>query len=132
VATLTIAGAFVAALDLSVADHVGMLEVVQPYVDTAISKTVNIPADYPFEEFADLYLVAWKAGLKGLSTYRPNSVLGAVLSVPAAPEAQADESKDEVDPDRRMVIRDIPNLFSEACAGLDAPRSREGTRRGPT
>ncbi len=100
--------AFVSALELSVADHVGMLEVVQPYVDTAISKTVNIPADYPFEEFADLYLVAWKAGLKGLSTYRPNSVLGAVLSVPAAPEAQADESKDEVDPDRRMVIRDIP------------------------
>ncbi len=100
--------AFVSALEMSVADHVGMLEVVQPYVDTAISKTVNIPADYPFEDFADLYLVAWKAGLKGLSTYRPNAVLGAVLSVPAAPEAKAEESRDEVDADRRMVIRDIP------------------------
>lgn len=99
---------FVSALEMSVADHVGMLEVVQPYVDTAISKTVNIPADYPFEGFADLYTVAWKAGLKGLSTYRPNAVLGAVLSVPAAPEAKEEESRDEVDADRRMVIRDIP------------------------
>ena len=100
--------AFVSALEMSVADHVGMLQVVQPYVDTAISKTVNIPADYPFEGFADLYLVAWKAGLKGLSTYRPNSVLGAVLSVPVAPEAKAEEAREEMDADRRMVIRDIP------------------------
>lgn len=99
---------FVHALEMSVADHVGMLKVVQPYVDTSISKTVNIPADYPFDDFADLYLVAWKAGLKGLSTYRPNSVLGAVLSVPAAPEAKAEEVKEEADADRRMVIRDIP------------------------
>jgi ribonucleoside-diphosphate reductase alpha chain len=99
---------FVSALEISVADHVRMLEVVQPYVDTSISKTVNIPADYPFADFADLYMVAWKAGLKGLSTYRPNSVLGAVLSVPAAPEAKAKEVKEEVDADRRMVIRDIP------------------------
>lgn len=100
--------AFVSALEMSVADHVGMLKVVQPYVDTAISKTVNIPADYPFEGFADLYMVAWKAGLKGLSTYRPNAVLGAVLSVPAAPEAKEEENRDEVEADRRMVIRDIP------------------------
>lgn len=99
---------FVSALEMSVADHVGMLKVVQPYVDTSISKTVNIPADYPFEGFADLYLVAWKAGLKGLSTYRPNAVLGAVLSVPAAPEAKAEEVREEVEADRRMVIRDIP------------------------
>lgn len=84
--------AFVSALEMSVADHVGMLEVVQPYIDTSISKTVNIPEDYPFADFADLYMVAWKAGLKGLSTYRPNSVLGAVLSTtpstPATPEPQ--------------------------------------------
>lgn len=100
--------AFVSALEMSVADHVGMLEVVQPYVDTAISKTVNIPADYPFEDFADLYLVAWNAGLKGLSTYRPNAVLGAVLSVPAAPEAKEEENREDLDADRRMVIRDIP------------------------
>lgn len=56
-----------------------MMEAVQPFVDTSISKTVNVPADYPYEDFKDLYHQAWRAGLKGLATYRPNSILGAVL-----------------------------------------------------
>lgn len=77
---------FVTALQMSALDHMRMLEAVQPYIDTSISKTVNVPEDYPYEAFRNLYLEAWKAGLKGLATYRPNSVLGAVLSVtPAAP-----------------------------------------------
>ena len=58
-----------------------MSAAVQPFVDTAISKTVNVPADYPFEAFESLYMEAWKHGLKGITTYRPNSVLGAVLEV---------------------------------------------------
>lgn len=60
-----------------------MVAAVAPYVDTAISKTVNVPADYPYADFQDLYLRAWKSGLKGLATYRPNAVLGSVLSVQA-------------------------------------------------
>jgi ribonucleoside-diphosphate reductase alpha chain len=58
-----------------------MMEAVQPFIDTAISKTVNVSADYPYDDFKGLYLEGWKAGLKGLATYRPNSVLGSVLSV---------------------------------------------------
>jgi ribonucleoside-diphosphate reductase alpha chain len=38
-----------------------------------ISKTVNVPEDYPYADFEDLYLSAWKSGLKGLATYRPNA-----------------------------------------------------------
>ncbi|WP_423192116.1 adenosylcobalamin-dependent ribonucleoside-diphosphate reductase [Cupriavidus sp. H18C2] len=87
---------FVTALQMSALDHMRMLEAVQPYIDTSISKTVNVPEDYPYEAFRNLYLEAWKAGLKGLATYRPNQVLGAVLSVtpaetPAAPAAQNDD-----------------------------------------
>src|SRR5690606_33066164 len=68
-----------------------MVAAVAPFIDTAISKTVNVPEDYPYADFQGLYLTAWKSGLKGLATYRPNSVLGAVLSVdaPAAPAAAA-------------------------------------------
>lgn len=99
---------FVSALEMSVDDHVAMLKAVQPYIDTSISKTVNIPADYPFDGFSDLYMKAWEAGLKGLSTYRPNAVLGSVLSVPATPEAKPEESKEEADLDRRMVIKGVP------------------------
>ena len=73
---------FVSALDIGALDHMRMSAAVQPYVDTAISKTVNIAADYPFAEFRDLYLEAWRSGLKGLTTYRPNAVVGSVLEVP--------------------------------------------------
>ena len=73
--------AFVTALEMSAQAHAEMVAAVAPFIDTAISKTVNVPADYPFEDFKDLYLQAWEAGLKGLATYRPNAVLGSVLSV---------------------------------------------------
>ncbi|MGE0387960.1 MAG: adenosylcobalamin-dependent ribonucleoside-diphosphate reductase [Gammaproteobacteria bacterium] len=100
--------AFVTALELPAAAHVAMLEAVQPYVDSAISKTVNIPADYPFEDFAGLYLQAWRAGLKGLSTFRPNAITGAVLST-QAPQAQVQPRDfDETDPDRRLRLERVP------------------------
>jgi len=73
--------AFVTALEMSAADHMAMMTAVQPYIDTSISKTVNVPVDYPYADFQGLYFSAWKAGLKGLATYRPNAVLGSVLSV---------------------------------------------------
>jgi ribonucleoside-diphosphate reductase alpha chain len=80
---------FVSALQLGASEHVAMMRTVQPYIDTAISKTVNIPADYPFEDFKHLYMECWEAGLKGCATYRPNDTLGAVLAVEPASAAGA-------------------------------------------
>ena len=73
--------AMVTALELSTDAHMNMLAVVQPYIDSSISKTVNVPEDYPFDDFKHIYLKAYKANLKGLATYRPNNILGSVLSV---------------------------------------------------
>ncbi len=99
--------AFVTALDISAIDHMKMVAAVAPYIDTSISKTVNVPGDYPFDEFQHLYTEAWKAGLKGLATYRPNSVLGSVLSVtPAASEEQPQDLM--FDQDRRIVLEATP------------------------
>ncbi|WP_013122248.1 adenosylcobalamin-dependent ribonucleoside-diphosphate reductase [Thiomonas sp.] len=98
--------AFVTALEMSAADHMKMLQVVQPFIDTSISKTVNVPADYPYDDFKDLYLQAWKAGLKGLATYRPNAVLGAVLQATptaAAPAAASAQTADDIDPLTRRI-----------------------------
>ena len=58
----------------------------QEHVDNAIAKTVNVPADIPFAEFAAIYRKAFALGLKGCTVYRPNAVTGAVLS--AAPTAE--------------------------------------------
>jgi ribonucleoside-diphosphate reductase alpha chain len=101
--------AFVTALELSALDHMRMSAAVQPYIDTAISKTVNVPEDYPFEAFEDLYLQAWQAGLKGITTYRPNTVIGSVLETvqqPAAAPAREDLELPEAD--RRLVLERTP------------------------
>lgn len=71
----------ITALELTTQEHMAMLGAVQPYNDTSISKTVNVPEDYPFEDFKTIYDKAHAMKLKGISTYRPNSILGSVLSV---------------------------------------------------
>ncbi len=97
---------FVTALEISAQAHERMVAAVAPFIDTSISKTVNVPEDYPYEEFQDLYSAAWKSGLKGLATYRPNKVLGAVLSVEKAAEKPQDFRDD--DRNRRIRIRSVP------------------------
>jgi len=105
--------AFVTALEISALAHMKMVAAVAPFIDTSISKTVNVPADYPYEDFQHLYTEAWKAGLKGLATYRPNSVLGSVLSVTPEPKktaASEEQPQDFVfDQDRRIVLETAPN-----------------------
>jgi len=103
--------AFVTALEMSAQDHIAMMAAVQPYIDTAISKTVNVPVDCRFEDFAQLYMQAWAAHLKGLATYRPNSILGSVLQVtPLATEDNTtqganSEAQAELDPYRCVIDR---------------------------
>lgn len=104
---------FVTALSISATDHLKMVATVAPYIDTSISKTVNVPADYPYEEFKKLYYEAWKSGCKGLATFRPNPVTGSVLSVesssPESPTKQDEKADfDESDPDRRIRLGTLP------------------------
>lgn len=100
---------FVTALEISAQAHKDMVAAVAPYVDTSISKTVNVPEDYPYTDFEDLYLTAWKAGLKGLATYRPNSILGSVLSVePSTSEKKQPHDVVMSDANRRLSIHSLP------------------------
>ena len=66
--------------DLAPQDHVAMQAMAQNWVDGGISKTVNCPQDIPFEEFKQVYQMAYDAGCKGCTTYRPNAVTGAILT----------------------------------------------------
>ena len=72
---------FVDAQNLSPDDHLAMQAVIQDYVDSSISKTINVPEDISFESFADIYLKAYETGCKGCTTYRPSPIRGAVLEV---------------------------------------------------
>lgn len=135
---------FVTALEISADAHKDMVAAVAPFVDTAISKTVNVPENYPYEEFKGLYMSAWKAGLKGLATYRPNSVTGSVLSVEAPKPAEKIAEKpaedkdakvsaaptakefDQTDRDRRIRLRSTPTPALSALRWTSRPQHADG------
>ncbi len=82
---------FVSAQNIAPGDHVVMQAAAQKYIDSSISKTINVPADLSFDAFKDVYQQAWDTGCKGCTTYRPNDITGSVLQVreqtdPAQPE----------------------------------------------
>jgi ribonucleoside-diphosphate reductase alpha chain len=100
--------AFVTALEMSAQAHAAMVAAVAPCIDTSISKTVNVPADYPYADFRDLYLQAWRSGLKGLATYRPNSVLGSVLSTTPSTPTPPLQVSEAAHPDQRLRLDKLP------------------------
>ncbi|RMG29734.1 MAG: adenosylcobalamin-dependent ribonucleoside-diphosphate reductase [Methanobacteriota archaeon] len=53
-------------------EHVDIQAAAQKWVDSSISKTINVPTDFPYEEFKDIYLYAYEKGLKGCTTFRFN------------------------------------------------------------
>ena len=125
---------FVTALEMSAQDHIAMMAAVQPFIDTAISKTVNVPAECLFEDFSQLYMQAWTAHLKGLATYRPNAILGSVLQVTPPPSAvnalqsSNSEAQAEVDPNRCVVdrrphgeLRNLPISRHHRCQNCTSP-----------
>jgi ribonucleoside-diphosphate reductase alpha chain len=63
---------FVTAEDVTPAEHVDIQAAAQKWIDSSISKTANVPTDFPFEEFKDIYLYAHHKGLKGCTTFRFN------------------------------------------------------------
>ncbi len=113
---------FVSAMKISAKDHMLMQAVIQPYIDASISKTVNVPEDYPFAQFQDLYLDAWKAGLKGITTYRPNNILGSVLSVDGE-----EQDLDQSEPDRKIQIAETPEIALASLRWSNRPQFAMGS-----
>jgi ribonucleoside-diphosphate reductase alpha chain len=71
---------FVTTGELPVGVHLEMQAALQPFVDNSISKTINVPENTAFEDFKQIYDLAYDMGLKGCTTFRANPVTGAVLS----------------------------------------------------
>ena len=116
-------GYFVTALEISADAHQAMVAAVAPFIDTSISKTVNVPEDYPYAEFEDLYMKAWKSGLKGLATYRPNTVLGAVLT----PEATKEPAQLPAGgANQRLALKTLPQPVLASLRWPGRPEIPEG------
>jgi ribonucleoside-diphosphate reductase alpha chain len=102
--------AFVDAQTLTPDDHLVMQAAVQEYIDSSISKTINVPEHFPFAAFEDVYLKAYSMGCKGCTTYRPSAARGAVLE----------------------VKRETPTLSAPSAAAYEQPIARPETLPGAT
>ena len=103
---------FVNAQTLAPIDHVRMQAAAQTWIDSSISKTINVPESISFEAFKDVYLAAWELGCKGCTTYRPNDVTGSVLTV-----SETSEVATQTDAGAEVIYLSEP---------LDRPESLEG------
>jgi len=65
-------GQFITADDVSPSEHVDIQAAAQKWIDSSISKTANVPTDYPYEKFKNIYTYAHSKGLKGCTTFRFN------------------------------------------------------------
>ena len=63
---------FITAEDITPQQHVDIQAAAQKWIDSSISKTANVPTDYPYEDFKDIYMYAYDQGLKGCTTFRFN------------------------------------------------------------
>ncbi len=63
---------FISAEDITPKAHVDIQAAAQKWIDSSISKTANVPTDFPYEQFKDIYLYAYEQGLKGCTTFRFN------------------------------------------------------------
>jgi ribonucleoside-diphosphate reductase alpha chain len=96
-----------------------MQAVAQQYIDSSISKTINCPEDISFEDFADVYTLAFDLGCKGCTTYRPNAVTGSVLSV-EKPEVAASQAPPEP---RATVLTPRPDMLIGTTYKIKWPES---------
>lgn len=85
--------------DLSVDDHLAIQMAVQPYVDSAVSKTINVGDAVTFDEFKDVYMKGWKGGLKGVTTFRLAGKRYGILNVSDEPQNNEVGAACYVDPE---------------------------------
>jgi ribonucleoside-diphosphate reductase alpha chain len=101
--------------DVTVDEHLAVLAVAQKWVDSAVSKTCNVPGDTSWEDFKNIYVRAWKAGCKGITTFRTDGKRGGIIvSTDDDDEAPISES----DLDKRAAGGDdvdIAAMIGESC-----------------
>jgi ribonucleoside-diphosphate reductase alpha chain len=118
--------AFVDAQTLAPTDHLAMQAAAQDFVDSSISKTINLPRDISFDAFKDVYEQAYAKGCKGCTTYRPNEVTGAVLELKSA------EAALEPQTEGRSVPALVPAVRERGVVYIARPLDRPDDLPGKT
>ncbi|HEY3636793.1 MAG TPA: adenosylcobalamin-dependent ribonucleoside-diphosphate reductase [Rhizomicrobium sp.] len=112
---------FVTAQTLSPDDHLAVQAAAQKYIDSSISKTINVPPAISFDAFKDVYVKAYETGCKGCTTYRPNDIRGAVLEVaPSGPveAVGAEIPAQDLEPSLPLVMPQASSRSFEQAGGV--------------
>ena len=120
---------FVDSQALGPSDHVRMQAAIQQHVDSAVSKTINVPADTPFEAFQDVYIQAYESGCKGCTTFRPNEITGSVLTIS---KSGAPASAEPELPLEQPEERPKDSFDAGAVVYMTQPLDRPGALPGKT
>lgn len=114
---------FRTALNISVEDHLAMLGAIAKHVDMSVSKTINIPTDYSFEDTKRVYETAWELGIKGCTIFRPNALRPGIFNAQAKEKSK--EASKEMSAIPRGMIEDVPEgltyrkyKIQSACGSL--------------
>ena len=92
---------FVSSSDVPPAQHLEIQAALQEFVDSSISKTINIPTEFPYEDFKNIYLSAYEKGLKGCTTFRPSEHITGVLV------REEDKKKDKKEEEKKALEHPI-------------------------
>lgn len=84
---------FVTAMNMTVDEHIDMLAKIAFHTDMSVSKTINVPTDYSFEDTKNIYMKCWKLGIKGCTIFRPNEIRKGILYTE---DSKKEEQKEEV------------------------------------
>ena len=106
--------------------RVKMQGVIQKYIDTSISSTVNLSANIDKETVADIYMTAYKAGLKGITVYRESSREGILISEDQRAKENGETLETEADDSKAVAVS------GRRASGELRPRIRPGETRGVT
>lgn len=105
---------FVNTDDLTPEEHVAMQAAAQKWIDSSCSKTVNIPGTFPFEDFKAVYKLAYKSGLKGITTFRPSEFITGVLV-----------KKEDKKPEKKVEATRRPSTLSGTTYKVKVPASKD-------
>lgn len=109
--------------DISLYDHVLIQAKAQEWTDAAISKTINIPQDMPYEDFVRVYDLAYIHGCKGCTTYRPSAMRGSVLEdASAKPAAGGVTPVESGTPSNARLLADRPDILHGSTYKIKWPR----------
>lgn len=108
--------------DVRIHEHVRIQEVCQKWVDASISKTINLPSSISFEEFKDVYRLAYDSGCKGCTTYRPSEVRGSILTAAGSTfEAEPNRDGSSSEPATVPFGGPRPEVVNSATAKIQWP-----------